>query len=124
MGKVIGPQLPQNLKNPSSPKPGLSGPSPKLIQEPSVSKPKPSPVLQIKPKMISEPTGKPVTKPVIKPMKSVQLLVPYDGGSSSEEEVAVKTLKSSSPNPSGPSPKSLPALSSPFLPRSVAVNFK
>jgi len=124
--KVIGPQLPQNLKNPSSPKPGLSGPSPKLIQEPSVSKPKPSPVLQIKPKMISEPSGKPVAKPVIKPMKSVQGLVPYDGGSSSEEEVAIKTLESSSPNPnpSGPSPQSLPALSSPFLPRSVAVNFK
>jgi len=129
--KIIGPQLPTEIKRSSSPKPG---PSPKLIQDTPPIKPKLAAGLQIKPKLISEPKSKPLVKPVTKPaVKPVQLLhglVPYDGGSSSEDESPQKLSKSSplpetQPTLSQPTPKSLPVISSsPFLPRSVVANFK
>jgi len=117
--KIIGPQMPSQQKS-SSPK---SGPSPKLIQDSPTIKPKPAQGLQIKPKMISEqkkPLVKPILNPVpITPAKPMQGLVPYDGGSSSEEETTQKPFPEMKP-----SPESMPVISSPFLPRSVAVNFK
>ena len=126
--KIIGPHLPPQMKTSSSPKPSTSGPTPKLIQDSPTSKPKPASVLQIKPKLISEPPKnplvKPVAKPIVKPVQPMQGLVPYDDGSSSEEE-APKAALSLKPTP--PDPKPMPVISSspsPFLPRSVAVNFK
>merc|ERR1719318_1899574 len=128
--KIIGPQLPPQMETSCSPKPSTSGPKPKLIQDSPTIKPKPASVLQIKPKLISEPQSKPLVKPAVAPTvksvesKPMQGLVPYDDGSSSEEETSkpASTLK-----PTPPGLKSMPASSSspsPFLPRSVAVNFK
>jgi len=130
--KLIGPQIPQNLKVSCNPKPNSgpspkliqdsprpsSGPSPKLIQE--TPKAKPSPALQIKPKLISEPERKPVVKPTPTPTQPVKGLVPYGGDSSSDEEQSVtsKSYNTSKHN------LLAPVISSPFLPRSVAVNFK
>merc|ERR1719318_1391780 len=131
--KIIGPQLPPQMKTSISLKPTNSGPKPKLIQDSPTIKPKPASVLQIKPKLISEPQSKPLVKPVaatplVKPVESkpMQGLVPYDDGSSSEEETSkpASTLK---PASTPPVTKPMPAVStspSPFLPRSVAVNFK
>merc|ERR1719318_1183019 len=128
--KIIGPQLPPQMKTSCSPKPSTSGPKPKLIQDSPTIKPKPASVLQIKPKLISEPQSKPLIKPAVAPTvksvesKPLQGLVPYDDGSSSEEE-APKPASTLKPTPQGL--KSMPAASSspsPFLPRSVAVNFK
>jgi len=135
--KVIGPQLPPSRKFPDSPKPNI-GPKliqdsprppigPKLIQE--NSKPKSTPILQFnKPKLISESENKSQLK--VKTTQPVKGLVPYGGDSSSDEEAPLKSSKpSSSPRPSlSPSnptpPKPTTVISSPFLPRSVAVNFK
>eukprot|EP00092_Neocalanus_flemingeri_P004825 GFUD01005193.1.p1 GENE.GFUD01005193.1~~GFUD01005193.1.p1 ORF type:complete len:1167 (+),score=221.51 GFUD01005193.1:109-3609(+) len=130
--KLIGPLLPPEVKKSSSPKPG---PSPKLIQDTPPIKPKLAPSLQIKPKLISEPQKKtlvkPAVKPSVKPVQPMQGLVPYDGGSSSEDETPQKPSKPA-PQPAVPKvdpapggPKSMPVISSsPFLPRSVVVNFK
>merc|ERR1719431_1805172 len=134
--KIIGPQLPSTVKTSDSPKPNVgpkliqdsprptSGPSPKLIQE--TPKLKSSSILHMKPKLIVEPESKPQVKPKTSPL--MQGLVPYGGDSSSDED---ESLKSSKPTPAPPSSylmqsgtKSTSVISSPFLPRSVAVNFK
>jgi len=133
--KLIGPQLPPQIKsassqpvpNISSSKPTTISPSPKLIQDPIKIKTPTS--MQIKPKIIVEPSGSKVNgqlvKKVSKPENICSGLVPYDGGSSSDEEVESNKNKKQSP-------KEMPILSkaaslipsSPFLPRSVVVNFK
>jgi len=138
--KLIGPQLPLSVKSSDSPKINVGpkliqdsprptiGPSPKLIQE--TPKPKSSSFVQIKPKLISEPESKPLAKP--KSSQVVQGLVPYGGNSSSDEDVPTKSSKpppslNPPPTPSNPTQsgaKLTPVISSPFLPRSVAVNFK
>merc|ERR1719431_282816 len=134
--KIIGPQLPSSVKSSDSPKPNVgpkliqdsprptSGPSPKLIQE--TPKLKSSSILHMKPKLIVEPESKPQVKPKSSPL--MQGLVPYGGDSSSDED---ESLKSSKPTPAPSSSnitqsgtKSTSVISSPFLPRSVAVNFK
>jgi len=138
--KIIGPQLPTSVKSSDSPKATVGpklikdsprppiGPSPKLIQE--TPKLKSSSLLDMKPKLIVEPESKPQVKPKSSP--ALQGLVPYGGDSSSDEDVSSKSSMpipspKPAPSPSNPPPsgsKSSPVISSPFLPRSVAVNFK